>query len=163
MYWLCFFRATRAGMGDYNRDLPYGLQSLQYLLSGLLQKMFADSWSKPVVILLYLAFPGSNPAGSAHVAMKHKQRSARGNSGKDLHSSYKAGILTPLLALNLKVKSGSKSSHLATMGWWIWKSESAPLRSPDRVPDRIVEQLNQGQHLLTARLPVMWEKLTPLW
>lgn len=34
--------------------------------------------SKPILILLSLAFPGSSPAGSAHVTMKCKQRSAGG-------------------------------------------------------------------------------------
>lgn len=70
------------------------LQSLKYLLSGLLQKKFTNPSSKRIVIVLSLAFPGSSPAGSAHVTMKCKQRSARRNSGKALLSSEKAGILT---------------------------------------------------------------------
>lgn len=35
-------------------------------------------WAKPILILLSLAFLGNNPAGSAHVTMKCKQRSAGG-------------------------------------------------------------------------------------
>lgn len=94
-------------------------------------------------MLLSTAFPGSAPAGTGHVTLKHKLWPTRRNSRK-------AGISASPPALNMKLKAGCQSS-VRTASLQPWGEESKSNNKHPRVPGRLGQQMNQGQQLLTAR------------
>lgn len=109
----------------------------------LLQKKYDDPWSQPTVMLLSTAFPGSAPAGTGHVTVKHRLWPAR-------RDSRKAGISASPPALNMKLKAGCKSA-VRTASLQPWGEECKSNNKHPRVPGRLGQQMNQGQQLLTAR------------
>lgn len=112
----------------------------------LLQKKYDDPWSQPTVMLLSPAFPGSAPAGTGHVTVKHTLWPAR-------RDSRKAGISASPPALNMKLKAGCKSG-VRTASLQPWGEGCKSNNKHPRVPGRLGQQMKANNCLLPDAMHV---------